>query len=293
MSRRVTLVALAFVVGAPLAAQEARQQAMALSIPAYTDQQRWNRQNFLTVHATLAHLAYAKARGETAEDVGKFFAQLYGPGWGEPNSGVAVRVARGFVLNNAAMPNSEATLVSATDTSATLRYRRTYKARFGETGEVYGVTVAEFERALSVFGERVAAHLGLRYRDAIDEDWVTITFSGRGSAAISALPTGAFSITLTAEQAGNPAMAGKIDLALHPDGRFELAQEGRTRARGKYTVWIDQVTFGEEAGDWACTNSPAGTYRFTPQANGDILIGTLTESCDARRRIFARRWVKK
>jgi len=81
----------------PLDAQEARQQgnaAATLAWPSWTDQQRWNRSHFLGIAHWAGLIAYAKARGEGPDQVARFFADRYAPGWGMPQSGVAIRDVR-------------------------------------------------------------------------------------------------------------------------------------------------------------------------------------------------------
>lgn len=285
----LTLLAL----GMPLVAQEARQQSMAVAIPAYTDAQRWNRETVLAVGFYASTIAYGKARGQTVDEVGRWFGDSYAPGWGPANTGHAVRAARGFVLNMAAMPNTEPAIVSATDSSATLRYRRTHVAMFGATGVMYGVSVAEYDRFFDVVGERIASHLGLRYASRVDGEWSVITFTGRGSNALSAFPRSTFTVTVSPEQAMGAMAAGTYDVTFAADGGFQITGAGQTQVRGRYHVWLDQVTISDETGPWITAPCAAGTYRFTPQSNGDVIFGRLTDTCEGRARFFARRLLKK
>lgn len=281
-------------VSSPLGAQGVTQQANALTTPAYTDLQRWNRENFLTVNFFASSIAYAKARGQTVDDLARFLGDRYAPGWGPANSGVAVRVARGILLNVAAMPGTEATLVGGTDTSATVRFRRSHVALFGADGVLSGVTLAEYDRLLTLLNEHIASYLGLRYSERMDGDWATITVTGRGTNALVSFPRDArFTATLSAEQAGAANLAGTYDLLFMPDGRFELTSAGTSKVRGRYDVQLDQVVLHEETGELACVGMSGGTYRYTPQANGDIVFGRLADTCDGRGRFVARRWAKK
>lgn len=282
-----------------LAAQEVRQSgnlATTLTWPSYTEMQRWNRIAFLSVSNWAGFIAYAKAKGDTPEAVGKYFADRYAPGWGAANSGVPVRVARGVLFNFAAFPNSEAHIVTANDTMATVRARRSsYAAAFGPTGVMGETSVAEYERTFATFNQHLATHLGLRYHEHMDGDWVSWTFTGRGSAAVAAFPKGGtFTATLTAEQAGGAQYAGSFEIRFLPDGALELRDSaGSVKVRERYDVALDQVTLHSGSGEWACQGQGPGTYRFTPQANGDIVFGRLNDACDGRARFIGRRWAKK
>lgn len=282
-----------------LEAQEARQQgnvAATLAWPSYTERQTWNRSAFLSISNWAGFIAFAKTKGGGPDEVGRFFFERYAPGWGPANSGTAIRVARSMLFNYATFPNSDAQLVSANDTMAVVRARRaSYASAFGPSGVMDGTTVAEYERTFSVFNKLLSEYLGLRYSERMDGDWVEWTFTGRGSAALTAFPRGGtFTFTLTAEQAGGEAYAGTFEARFLTDGTFELRDaKGDVKVRERYDVYLDQMALHSGTGEWACPGQPVGTYRFTPQANGDIVFGRLTDTCDGRARFVGRRWMKK
>lgn len=300
MQTRVLTCAVAALALAPtLAAQEVRQQgnaAATLAWPSYTDAQRWNRSAYLGVSNWAGFIGFAKARGEGPDQVGRFFAERYASGWGPANSGVPIRVARAALFNFASFPNASAEIVSANDTMAVVRARRaSYTAAFGPNGVMDGTTVAEYERTLSVFNQHLATHLGLRYADRIDGDWWVWTFSGRGSAGLTAFPRGGtFTATLTAEQAGGPEFAGTFEARFLENGWFELRDAaGAVKVRERYDVSLDQMALHAGTGEWACPGQTVGMYRFTPQANGDVVFGRLSDTCEGRVRFIGRRWVKR
>lgn len=287
--QRALLPATLLTFAVPLAAQEARQQGRTVIIPEYTEAQRLNRSAFLATSNLAMLISYAKAHGQSVDDVARWLGDKYAPGWGPANSGVAIRVARGMVFNSSAFPNAQPTIVSATDTSAVMRHRRGYVTYFGTTGQIDGTTVADLDRLFSIASERIASHLGLRYSEQSDSAWVTVTLGGRGSAAIDAFPRGAFSVTLAPEH--GPGSVGTFESRYAPDGTFEVSQGGKVDVRGRYEIWLDQITISGEPGQSACPGS--GTYRFVPQANGDLVFGRLSDSCERRARYLARRHVKR
>lgn len=294
MKRVLPFLALGLL-GFHLDAQDVRQQSSILSWPAYSDQQRWDRAAYHAVTFSIGAISFAKASGKTAADAGRHFGDTFAAGWGAANTGVPVRVARGMLFNMAAFPGTEGALVSADDTSATIRYRRNhYTSILRDTGAVYGVTQADYDQFFEQVVARIAAHLGLRSRYEVNGGWATLTFNGRARNAISAFPRSAsFRQTLTAEQAGVASLAGSFVLEFSPQGAFELrTSAGDRKVWGRYGVMLDQLTVDQEDGPWACRNYGPGVYRFTPQANGDIVFGRLDDACEGRARFFARRWLR-
>lgn len=287
--RPITIVVTCLSLAAPLAAQDARQQARTLTIPAYTEAQLYNRAAFLGTSSLVALIAHGKAMGKSPEELGRWLGDFYAPGWGPPNTGVAIRIARGFVLNASATPNAQAVIVTATDTSAVVRARRNYLTYFGTTGVMNGITVAEYERLLELVGERIGAHLGVRISSTKDSAWVTYSVSGRGSAALHQFPRGRFNVTLTAEH--GPGATGTFTSTYAPDGTYEVKDAaGATIVQGRFDLWLDQIVVHSETGSVACAGP--GTYRFAPQANGDVTFGLLSDSCPGRTRYLLRRHVK-
>src|SRR3989338_7254357 len=170
MQRSILFVSSLLAFSTPATAQQGLQQG-GITVPAYTDQQRWARTSVHAVSFYVAGIAASKARGQSAEDYGRLVGDLFAPGWGPSNSGSAIRVARGWLFNWIAFPESQAEIMSANDTAVTMRYRRFHVAYFGAQRTANGVTLDEYDRATSIIGERIASHLGLRFQDRIDGDW--------------------------------------------------------------------------------------------------------------------------
>ena len=60
-----------------------------VDLPEYTPQQRWERAALQATVLIVAGIAYAKSKGQSAEEYGEFLAEVFAPGWGEPNSGLS------------------------------------------------------------------------------------------------------------------------------------------------------------------------------------------------------------
>lgn len=288
MPRSILLLCALMALTTPAAAQQGLQQG-GITVPAYTDQQRWARTSFHAVSFYIAGIAAFKARGQTAEDYARLVGDLFAPGWGSANSGSALRVARGWLFNWIAFPESQAEILSANDTAVTMRYRRFHVAAFGPQRTSYSVTLDEYDRATSIIGERIASYLGLRFHDRIDGDWNVVTITGRGSAAVLEFPRVVYGATFTAQDiADNPQLAGAFESTYLPDGRFTVRHNGEAVIEGNYDLALDQIVFRDERGTTACPK--AGTYRWTVNpANGNLSLGRLSDECDPRFRYLTRR----
>jgi hypothetical protein len=290
MHRRMLVsTALAVLAAPPLAAQEARQQDRAdVTVPAYTDQARWARVTTHMVQFLVMGIAHAKARGESPEDYGRFVGERFATTAGPANTGHPVRVARAIYRNFIAFPASEAQIVSASDTSATLRYRRFHVREFGPEGRLFGVTIDEYDRASAAIHQRIAEHLGLRQEQRLDGEWNVVTIRGRGSAAVVDFPRGTYAVTLSAEDLGGRAeVAGTWELSFGADGRYAVRHNGQEKVRGAYRLRLDEIALGDETGSLACAGP--GTYRWSVNARGELTLGRLADACEGRTAVFARR----
>jgi len=240
-----------------------------------------------------AGIASYKALGKTAEDYGHYLGELFAPGWGAPNSGSAIPMARGGLFNYSALRGSDAEFVSASDTAAIIRFRRTHVAFFGAQRTVIGVSLDEYDQMTNAFNERLCAHLGLRCTIRNDGDWSYWTYTGRGRAAVVAFPRGTYSVTLGAQDVQhNAPLAGTWEFAWTPSGRFSVRQDGKVQVEGEYALALDQIAIKNETGPLACPG-PA-TYRWVvdPTTNS-LFFGRLADDCDGRVQVLTTRGFTK
>jgi hypothetical protein len=170
------LVILIIFVGVTLGTSLISKQEADTELPKYTPEQRWNRASFSVTLSFVTGIAYAKSKGQSAEEYGEYCAKLYTPSWGEPNSGT-LNVIRGMNLNYMAWTESEFEITESSDEFVTGRSNRPYVKYFGDDKSLYGVTVEEFEKCFSVFNNRLADYLGLKYKDEVKDGWLYMTFS--------------------------------------------------------------------------------------------------------------------
>lgn len=147
--------------------------------PEYSDEQRWSRLGVLSTVGTVAAIAYATQHGATIESFGRWWGDLFAPGWGQPGSYGPLQVMRGMRRNLLAWPGSEFEILSQDENSVTARANRPWVAYFGDDRLWYGVTVDEFERLNAIFMRRIAEYHGLEFREQRDGDWWVLTFARR------------------------------------------------------------------------------------------------------------------
>jgi hypothetical protein len=287
--------ALASAPASPLAAQEAvyaaDPPATPLKLPSFTDQQRWARITDLAVVNIAAAMTYAKSRGQTPDDYGRFLATQYAPGWGKQGSGDAVRVFRGVYRNYMSFSGGVAQPLAVSDTMVTARVRRSWVPLFGDKKVLYGTTLDEFERSMRLANEGIASYLGVRYQERVDGDWVTMTIRGRGSAAPpAAFPAGTYAIAMSSQDAGDmPELAGEWVVTFSPNGRFTASHDGALAVEGRYDLVLDQITLRNETGPMACSPPVPVTYRWVRPADDRLRLVPLDDGCGGRVKVVGTR----
>ena len=289
--RRVALSLLAFTAFAapvrPLHTQEVRQQGKPLTVPAYSAEVRWNRtaQHFYAFF--IGGIAHAKSLGRTPEAFGRFLGDLYASGWGQPQSGTAIAVARTWYFNFEALPKADAQLVAVDDTTAVLRHRRTHVAFFGPTRAVSGVTLDDYDRAFAAAGTRINEYLGLHTRITVEGEWNVITISGRGSAVrTTTFPVGTYAVSFSAEAVQrDPSLAGTWEVTYTPNGHLTLRHDGAVLLENDFEVTFDQFALLHadvlKSGDKGCTTT--ATYRWgADDRAGRLTFARLTDDCQPR-----------
>ena len=147
--------------------------------PDYTEEQRWSRMAQLGTLGMVAATAYAKEQGASLEEFGRWWGDLFAPGWGQPGSYGPFEVMRGMRRNFLSWPAIEIEVLSQSETSVSARVTRPWTAYFGESGTWYGVTLEEYERLNSMFMRHIADYHGLAFEERRDGERLILTFSRR------------------------------------------------------------------------------------------------------------------
>jgi len=147
-----------------------------IEIPERTLEWKLNRASWHMDLYICTAIAYAKSLGKTAEDYGKFVGEKFAPGWeGAKGQGVAP-VIRTFSGHWQIYKNGKFEIVSESETSVIARMNRPYSVYFKD-GDLYGVTMNEYEAFLEQVGLAIANYLGLTYEQKVEEDNLIVTIS--------------------------------------------------------------------------------------------------------------------
>ena len=146
-------------------------------LPELTLEQKWQRSNWLVDVMMITGINQAKSHGNTVKNWGEFMGELLAPGW----EGIKTPwdMLRAMYRNYQLTPGFEMQMIKESNDAVTFRFNRPYKSRFGDSGEVYGVSVKEYEKGLEVFHTYVANHLGFNYSQRLDRDWNVISIRNK------------------------------------------------------------------------------------------------------------------
>ena len=163
-----------FILSAFIIAQEQTEQK--IELPERTPEWKLARAVWHMDLYVCTGIAYAKSLGKTAEDYGKFVGEKFAPSWeGLKEQGIAP-VMRIFSGHWQLYKNGKCEILNESETSVTIRANRPYLAYFKD-GELYGVTVEEYESFVVQIGLAIQNYLGLKYEQKIEGDWVVVTIS--------------------------------------------------------------------------------------------------------------------
>ena len=172
--KRVPALLLAFLLVVPLGAR-----AQDIELNTYTPEQRWQRASEFVTLGALSGMAVAKASGQSVEFYNKYMADMFVPGWGQPNTG-DLGIVRGMHRNMVVWPDGRFEIVEQSDNSITVRVNRPWASFFGEDGTRFGVTLEEYDSYFDYFNARLADYKGLSYEHWIEDGWSYMKFSSPG-----------------------------------------------------------------------------------------------------------------
>lgn len=161
-SARIAAVCV-LVAAAPALAQEPAAPEM----PEYTQEQLWNRSSALGWTTLATTMAYARAVGQSVPELNRWLFELYEPGWSDQLT--PFTLARGMRLNHVSDPHGTFEVLESGPELVRVRHNKPWERLFGESGELYGVSVSELESFLLGF-----------YRDLADSRGLTLTYDDDG-----------------------------------------------------------------------------------------------------------------
>lgn len=146
-------------------------------LPNYTDAQRWQRVEFHSTSFSIAIINYAKSKGESVEDVGKYVGAMFAPSWGEDVT--PGYLMRGWYRNGAAFSGATFEIVEETDHHVKFRVNNPTVSYFGDDGEAYGLTPADIQAFINAMYTEICDAHGLTYTETPDGDMRLVTVMRR------------------------------------------------------------------------------------------------------------------
>jgi uncharacterized protein (TIGR02246 family) len=154
-------------------AESAAPTSAAPTLPIFTLDQRWERLEFHFASLAASAVAHAKSKGESLEAYAHFTGKLFAPTW--PQVLTPFGLLRGYYANASSWKNLEAQLLSATETSATLRVNRPWANDLGPTGSAFGLSADDLDTFLRIIYEDIATSRGLVFEQRRDGEHLIVT----------------------------------------------------------------------------------------------------------------------
>jgi hypothetical protein len=168
----IMLVLFSFTLSTFIFAQEQTKQK--IEFPQYTLEQKYERAEGNFVSHTLAGIAYAKSKGDTPDDYGKFIGELHGRGWQAGERNPIEYFVSGMNFNMNLFNDFQMEILEQSDSSIKARMNRKWENQIKKQAE-YGVTLDEFHNWLVHLWKAITNHLGLEYKQEFESDWITFT----------------------------------------------------------------------------------------------------------------------
>jgi hypothetical protein len=147
-----------------------------MELPDRTAQMKLNRAVWQMDLYICTGIAYAKSLGNTAEDYGKFVGEQVLPNWaGRKGQGLAP-VIQAISVRWEIYQKGTFEIVSETETSVTIRMNRPY-ANYFYSGDLYGVTLKEYEAFLEQMAIAIMDYLGMKYEQAVEGEYLIATIA--------------------------------------------------------------------------------------------------------------------
>lgn len=154
-------------------------RAQTYELAQYDDATRWTRAATLLTAVLVADLAKGKARNLSAADVGAESARIFGPPNGWTGADTPFTLFRGMYFNMMSDPDQTCELLEASETVVRARCNRPYVDFFGESGEVLGVTVDDYDQSFEAFASAIAEYHGMDWEKVVEGDDIMYTVTRR------------------------------------------------------------------------------------------------------------------
>lgn len=140
-----------------------------------TPEQKWARAMYIGDFAWISLVQLGNGWGMTAQEVGDWLGEFAAPSWGAPEPRSPQSFVRGMLMNYSLWDGFQFEILSETDTEVHGRMNIPYAGRFGESGEMEGVTLDEFIQFWTHAYEGTAERVGLDLEHRVNGEWIEFT----------------------------------------------------------------------------------------------------------------------
>ena len=153
----------------------AQDNEQKLKLSQYTPEQNWERTVYNLTHFILGGINYAKLKGETAEDYGRFLGEIHAEFWNK-DKGTPAYLVSGISRNYQMLNNFQIEILSASDKSISGKMNKAWDTWVNDAeSEEYDISVDEFNHFFEEKWKAIAAYLGLEYNQRYEGDWIYFT----------------------------------------------------------------------------------------------------------------------
>jgi hypothetical protein len=142
-----------------------------IQMPELTDQMKTNRAVWQMDLYICTGIVYAKSLGKTAKDYGKFVGEQVIPNWAGRKGQGPAPFLQALSIRSQIYQKGTFEIVSETETSFTVKMNRPYVDYF-YAGELYGVTLDEYEAFFEQMAVTITDYLGLKYEQKVEGEYL-------------------------------------------------------------------------------------------------------------------------
>lgn len=163
-----------FIFSTLILAQEQKKQEFEL--PKRDIEQRWKQARGNLVAHIVAGIAFAKSKGTTAEEYGKFVGELHGQYWDAEEQNPVEFFTKYMYINMTSFEDFEMEILELSDSSIKARMNRKWEDHI-KWVDSFGTTMDEFHNWLEKLWIAIATKLGLEYKQEFEEKWIIVTIT--------------------------------------------------------------------------------------------------------------------
>jgi len=156
--------------------EEAVSVTEGYQLPVFTDQERWMRTAYIWTVSSALYLDELKKRGLSPAESGQVQADIFSPGWSSVQN--AMDLFSAMYRNWSMIPGNVCEVSEATEETVKATCNRPYLAFFEQSGgDIYGMSLAEYEESNISFNSGIAASVGMNWHQELEGDDFHITIT--------------------------------------------------------------------------------------------------------------------